>query len=711
MSDLLNVTTPISPKTYDMTNTREAPQTQTNPNFNLSDTTKIIQTNDRSDEYANRDTKDGSSVGSLGITSSAAKNPTAASGMLRSIIGTEAMRTLSSSGNAAALNKVTEFANEVMLKPTELASDMIKQESDSTVYSGGLWNEMKNMLATGNEVDAEAVVSFAKAAADASARDGVLDSVSAGLRYLASETAQSGSVAKELNTLADNLSNDNFTQLKGNVLNVLDMLKNSLLLDDSTKNLISLITYNLSRYNPNTSNLGESFNAVLDLAKSPEQAQNLRQLFMEYIDNSQLPDDMKLEALKIIESGGDSPASALTVLSEKIGAAMNAGSAKIAPDTLETLLNGINGGGTDAIRDALSLVIESSAMKGALGNVLKSYDQTGNVQSLVDRLSIMINSVDNPENKQLIADKINTVLSDFNPVGVQLSADSIIANQSAALLSQQIGLALDANLGGISKENLSKALSGFDTSQGVSSLRSVLSELLPSGAKENLNTLLRGFNSDGNLNRLIDDLGIMLNSVKDQDKKIILAQSLNQILGDIAESKGINYKPPSSMSNLFDFLTKNLNDPSLKSLSSMSRSEIVQGLLSAPSVYTPLLHYLVPINDKGTKAFGELWADPDAEQKNGSIDAKHLFLCFDIEDTGYFELELSTQDKSLQVQLLCPVGTEKQFAPLKESIPQLAAANGYEASKTNIGAVVKKRDLSQVFPKLRDKRSGLDVKI
>ena len=195
-----------------------------------------------------------------------------------------------------------------------------------------------------------------------------------------------------------------------------------------------------------------------------------------------------------------------------------------------------------------------------------------------------------------------------------------------------------------------------------------------------------------------------------RSKKIMLAQTMNEILGNLTKAEGINYKPPTSMANLMDFLSKNINDPSLKSLSSMSRSDIMQGLLAAPGALTPLLHYLVPVNDGGFKAFGELWADPDAEG-GGAKDAKHIFLCFEIEDVGYFELELRSLDKKLNVQLLCPSGTEGVFSKMKEFIPKIASQNGYNAEDTKIGTVVKRRDLSQVFPKIQDKRSGLNVKI
>lgn len=706
MADLLNITTPITPKNYEFSN-KAAPQNQTDQVFNLGDTTKVQKTTERTEEFANQNNADG---GAVSVQISGSRNPATAMNVLRSIIGTATTSALSAEGNSAVLNKVTEFANEVMLRPSNLASDMAAQEKDSTIFGDPLWSEMKEVLVTGSNDMGEAVLQFTKAAVDSSARDDILNSVSANLRFFADTAAPTRDLANRLMETADMLSKENFTELKGSILGMLDELRSSLLANDDTKNLISLAEYNLSRYNGSTTALGESFNAILDTAETQEQADLLRQLFMQYIENANLPSDIKIGALNSLIQGSAPATSSLSLLAEKLGAAMN--ESTITPEELQALLDKIDSkGGSEALRDTLFTMLPDS-MNASLNNIIKSFDSTGNISSLLDRMSIMINSVDDMTKKKLIAGKVNDILSNLTILekDISLTSDSVLKQQSLTMLSQQLGKNLEEALKNISSEKLSAMLSGLDTSSGAASLRNILSLLLPQSSANELNLLLRSFNSSGNLNKLIDNLGIILDSVSDMDKKIILAQSINEILENLTKAEGINYKPPTSMANLMDFLAKNINDPSLKSLSSMSRGDIMQGLLSAPGVLTPLLHYLVPINDNGFKAFGELWADPDAES-NGADDSKQLFLCFEIEDMGYFELDLRTKGQRLNIQLLCPEGTEQIFRPLKSSIGQIAAANGYTADDTRIGTVVNRRDLSQVFPKLQGKRSGLNVKI
>ena len=88
-----------------------------------------------------------------------------------------------------------------------------------------------------------------------------------------------------------------------------------------------------------------------------------------------------------------------------------------------------------------------------------------------------------------------------------------------------------------------------------------------------------------------------------------------------------------------------------------------------------------------------------------------MFLCFEIEEAGYFELELYARGKNVNIALLCPEGTQRDYLPLKESIPTLASACGYEADKMIIEPLKRRRDLSNVFPKINERRSGLNVSV
>ncbi len=628
MSDLLRVTTPVAPKDYNPNNQTMRPQ---NPEqvFDLGNVDYINKTNTRDEQLAEQNLKDQTGAGFPKLQTAISKDPALAAVLLKGVLGAGTLSAISASGNAELLNKVTEFANEVLLSPDELTGDMIRQQDEATIFGGELWSALKDMVTglAGSPAEEEvnaAVMDFLKAASASAARDDILTSISSSLRYLAGETAQSRDIMNLLLQTADKLNAENFGTVKNDIQALVNYLEKSLLLNDRTQNLLSLITYNLSRFNGSSSALGESFQSILNMAPDAETADKLGLLFTKFVESSNLPSDIKLAALK--DSPSASAQRSMTMLTERIADAVNGGLGKMSPEQLS---------------DILSKVVE---------NIEKS-----------------------------------------------VSAESTASEQP---LDKDLTDAADSGRGVLSFK------------EGTAALKKMLSPLLPDNMKGGLNTMLRDFEKTKDLNELIERLSIIVNRADDLDKKITLAQGINSVLTEMAKAQGINYRPPTTMENMLDFLIKNINDPSLKSLSDMSRPDMIQGLLSAPGVFTPLLHFLVPMNMDGLKAFGELWADPDAgkDPETGDEDS-HLFLCFEIEEAGYFELELYARGKAVNVALMCPAGTEKSYQPLKDAIPELASACGYSAEKMMIGPLKKRRDLTNVFPKLNERRSGLNVRI
>jgi len=593
MSEMLRVTAPVAPKDYNL-NQNIKPQTPEQV-FDLGNVDYVNKTNVRDEQLGEQNLKDGSGAGLPKLNTTLSKDPAISASLLRGLIGSNAMAAITSAGDAELLNRVTEFANEILLSPDEIQDDLLRQQEEATMFSGKLWGALKDMIAglSGSSVSEEvssAVLDFLKAAAAANSRDDILSSISASLRFLAGETAQSRQLADLLLQTADKLNAENFGTVKNDILALVNYLEKSLLLNDKTQNLLSLITYNLSRFNGDNSALSESFNSLLNMAPDSATADKLNTLFAQFIENSNLPSDVKLAALR-----------------------------------------------------------------------------------------------DNP---------------------------SAAAQRSMTMLTERLADALNGKVSGMSPEELSAMLSGANEKGGTSTLRDILSQLLPDNMKGGLNTLLRGFTHTKDLNNLIDQLSVMINRIDNMDNKITLAQSINLVLTEMAQANGVDYRPPTTMENMLDFLIKNINDPSLKSLSAMGRPEMLQGLLSSPGVFTPLLHFLVPINMDDMKAFGELWVDPDAGRSAEADESdNHLFLCFEIEETGYFELEIYTRGKDINVALMCPEGTQRNYLPLKESIPTLASACGYNAEKMIIEPLRRRRDLTNVFPKLNERRSGLNVSV
>ncbi|MDE5992469.1 MAG: hypothetical protein K2G87_05405, partial [Oscillospiraceae bacterium] len=466
------------------------------------------------------------------------------------------------------------------------------------------------------------------------ARDDIITSISTSLRYLAGEAAQSREIVNLLMQTADKLSAENFGEVKNDILALVGYLEKSLLLSDRTQNLLSLITYNLSRFNGDSSALGDSFQAVLNMAPDAETADKLNMLFTKFVESSRLPADIKLAALR--DNPSASAQRSMTMLTERLAEAVNGGLENISAEQLSE-----------------------------------------NISKIAEELNV---PVENPE--AAAEENIPEQTAEKPDAPERAAADNAPAREPVTL------------------------------KEGTAMLKKILAPVVPDNMKGGLNTLIRDFEKTRDLNTLIDRLSVIVNSAEDMDKKILLAQGINLVLSEMAQAQGIQYRPPTTMENMLDFLIKNINDPSLKSLSDMTRPDMIQGLLSAPGVFTPLLHFLVPMNMDGMKAFGELWADPDADRDPATGESdNHLFLCFEIENAGYFELEVYARGKSVNAALMCPAGTERNYLPIKEMLPELAASCGYNAEKIMIEPLKRKRDLANIFPKLNERRTGLNVRI
>lgn len=291
----------------------------------------------------------------------------------------------------------------------------------------------------------------------------------------------------------------------------------------------------------------------------------------------------------------------------------------------------------------------------------------------------------------------------------ELSPDGQTASLEA--LADELGRLANSASKGISGESLSYALGKIPADGGADSLKSMLTIVLPQSAESAVGELFGAFSQTRDLNMLIGGLSRILNSIENVDAKVILAQNMNPVLENLAASAGVRYQPPTAMANLTDFLAKNIGDNALRAMQITPQSELIRGMLTAPGLYTPLNHFLIPLQLGKERAFGELWVNPDEGGGAEADGGTHLFLSFEIESTGSFELELFARGKELSVSLFCPPELSKSFSSLKDPISKIAAGKGYSIKKAAVEPLREKRDLSDVFPKIKNRRSGLNVKI
>ena len=192
-----------------------------------------------------------------------------------------------------------------------------------------------------------------------------------------------------------------------------------------------------------------------------------------------------------------------------------------------------------------------------------------------------------------------------------------------------------------------------------------------------------------------------------------LATILNNVLTELSKSPDVIYRQRTSMENIANFLAKALNNENINHLGIVNPNTLVQSMLTAPGVFTPLLHYVLPVQIEDLRAFGELWVDNNASENasDNEENSNHIFINIDVENIGIFELELFSQNNNLHVSLFCPKDFVKNFSNIKNVVEQIATQSGYTLKSTKVEPLIKVRTLVDVFPRIAERRAGLNVKI
>ncbi len=142
---------------------------------------------------------------------------------------------------------------------------------------------------------------------------------------------------------------------------------------------------------------------------------------------------------------------------------------------------------------------------------------------------------------------------------------------------------------------------------------------------------------------------------------------------------------------------------------------LVSAMLVNESVYMPLNHFLIPLEQDGRKLFSELWVDADAEdKKNGrGGDGKCMRFLFklDVEKVGLFDVILTSRDKEVEVAVACPPGVAPFSREIEKTVSQILTRN----ELTPVGVSVRKMErpvtLTEVFPKIFEGKNSVNVKV
>ena len=142
---------------------------------------------------------------------------------------------------------------------------------------------------------------------------------------------------------------------------------------------------------------------------------------------------------------------------------------------------------------------------------------------------------------------------------------------------------------------------------------------------------------------------------------------------------------------------------------------LVSAMLVNESVYMPLNHFLLPLEQDGRKLFSELWVDADAEDKKGGKGEGGKCMRFlfklDVEKVGLFDVILTSRDKEVEVAVACPEGVAPFSREIEKTVSQILTRNELTPAGVSVRRMERPVTLTEVFPKIFEGKNSVNVKV
>lgn len=169
------------------------------------------------------------------------------------------------------------------------------------------------------------------------------------------------------------------------------------------------------------------------------------------------------------------------------------------------------------------------------------------------------------------------------------------------------------------------------------------------------------------------------------------------------------------MDTLAKLIGRQAQSEDLNMVNAEKLDRIVHSLLSSPCNFTPLLHFILPVQDDMMKSFAEIWIDQDGERENeGRSEGDrqiHVLVVFDVEGIGQLEAELYLKNQSISLHLFCPPAYVDAFSGIGRAMAGSLDTTEYRFEEITVDKMERQRSLMDVFKTLPHKRTGINVTV
>lgn len=329
---------------------------------------------------------------------------------------------------------------------------------------------------------------------------------------------------------------------------------------------------------------------------------------------------------------------------------------------------------------------------------------TEDVDNILKRLDIVIDSYAQPKNsdqqtikEQQLKGQLN-LLNDELQVEGKMQGVEKLNTQNIKTLAKQV-------LDGTEFKDIKQNILEFVTKLQESILYNSKVEKISSIMVYNLSRFRE------NPIFLREATDVLLTYINDDQQKLEFIDLLKDFLFNRENGEQIKSK---IMSTLSEIMEKQAFSKEVTAINSDKIEKIINSLLSSPCSFTPLLHFIVPVEYLDMKSFAEIWVDVDEDSTQDEVtgekqDNLHMLIVFEVEGIGQFESEIFVRGKEISLQLFCPSGYTKVFKDVDKKISENIKGSTYVFKEILVADLTKQRSLMDAFKDLPRKRTGLDI--
>ncbi len=634
-----------------------------------------------------------------------AKDPTLAVETLKDLLNIEVLNQALINGHTELYGKLEDLAAALYVTPEQLVQEIQNQEQQNTMFSGHEFYDVLREVAktTTDPSTKELIGNLLRSINFAQNKNEILGALRANMKFLSEYFSPNEKLSAKLMDLSREWGAPDaekyFDYLKGETLTVLKDVSGSLLNDDKTQMLIPLITHNLSRYNNSPYMCKEYFNLLLSQISSGTLRESLKnsfnRLYSAIFNKQKMTDPQQHAADQEQQTVNQQP---INQQAADLRTANHQTEKQQAVNQQQ-----VNNNQQQAEEPSQPLLDNYTT------NSAQNQPLTGNSPNKNEEIP------QSESNIQQIDENTEGKVGDFAEETPELTGYEKFLNES---MSEKGFMPALKDSGYNIEQQLAAYARGRQS--GFLTLHNLVKGLFIDDRTGEYSTqFTQDFSKLHTIQEVIDKLNEMLRAMPDMPIRERLYGAFVDTIDKMALKNELpqhGVRPPvsSTLDSLTDFIQENINHPALKSLDSFNAANLLQSLLNAPGVFTPLAHYILPLDVDGTKAFGELWVDNDENNPNNTPGTQrnyHLFLTFDIESIGRFEVDLYALGDEVNLALLYPPRFEKQVEPMKDRINKVVRNVGYNTRTFETAPLKAPHNLTEIFPKILDKRTTLNTRV